>query len=78
MTISSIVSTVIVLGYQSHAAYLPMEPVPTAGLPLAPVHGRRRQYTVNCHDKDGSTFRSYTMRIVKKNRLVQFIRLHLK
>ena len=78
--ISCIVSTVIVLGATIAYDRTPacriavMEQVPTqlaSVLPRAASYELElrteegsRSYTVNCHDKDGSTFRSYTMQTV--------------
>ena len=79
--ISCIVSTVIVLGATIAYDRTPacriavMEQVPTqlaSVLPRAASYELElrteegsRSYTVNCHDKDGSTFRSYTMQTVE-------------
>lgn len=79
--ISCIVSTVIVLGatiaYDRTPAYriAVMEQVPTQLASVLPraasyelelrTEEGNRSYTVNCHDKDGSTFRSYTMQTVE-------------
>ena len=79
--ISCIVSTVIVLGATFAEDGTPggriagMEQVPTqlaSVLPRAASYELElrteegsRSYTVNCHDKDGSTFRSYTMQTVE-------------
>lgn len=79
--ISCIVSTVIVLGatiayYRTPACRIAvMEQVPTQLASVLPraasyelelrTEEGNRSYTVNCHDKDGSTFRSYTMQTVE-------------
>ena len=79
--ISCIVSTVIVLGATIAYDRTPacriavMEQVPkqlASVLPRAASYELElrteegnRSYTVNCHDKDGSTFRSYTMQTVE-------------
>lgn len=79
--ISCIVSTVIVLGatiaYDRTSAcrIAVMEQVPTQLASVLPraasyelelrTEEGNRSYTVNCHDKDGSTFRSYTMQTVE-------------
>ena len=79
--ISCIVSTVIVLGAtiaydRTHACRIAvMEQVPTQLASVLPraasyelelrTEEGNRSYTVNCHDKDGSTFRSYTMQTVE-------------
>ena len=79
--ISCIVSTVIVLGATIAYDRTPacriavMEQVPTQLASVLPraasyelelrTEEGNRSYTVNCHDKDGSTFRSYTMQTVE-------------
>lgn len=79
--ISCIVSTVIVLGATIAYDCTPacriavMEQVPTQLASVLPraasyelelrTEEGNRSYTVNCHDKDGSTFRSYTMQTVE-------------
>lgn len=79
--ISCIVSTVIVLGATIAYDHTPacriavMEQVPTQLASVLPraasyelelrTEEGNRSYTVNCHDKDGSTFRSYTMQTVE-------------
>ena len=79
--ISCIVSTVIVLGVTIAYDRTPacriavMEQVPTQLASVLPraasyelelrTEEGNRSYTVNCHDKDGSTFRSYTMQTVE-------------
>ena len=79
--ISCIVSTVIVLGATIAYDRTPacriavMELVPTQLASVLPraasyelelrTEEGNRSYTVNCHDKDGSTFRSYTMQTVE-------------
>ena len=79
--ISCIVSTVIVLGATIAYARTPacriavMEQVPTQLASVLPraasyelelrTEEGNRSYTVNCHDKDGNTFRSYTMQTVE-------------
>lgn len=79
--ISCIVSTVIVLGatiaYDRTPAcrFAVMEQVPTQLASVLPraasyelelrTEEGNRSYTVNCHDKDGNTFRSYTMQTVE-------------
>ena len=82
--ISCIVSTVIVLGATIAYDRTPacriavMEQVPTQLASVLPraasyelelrTEEGNRSYTVNCHDKDGSTFRSYTMQTVEVRR----------
>lgn len=79
--ISCIVSTVIVLGATIAYDRTPAcriavtEQVPTQLASVLPraasyelelrTEEGNRSYTVNCHDKDGSTFRSYTMQTVE-------------
>ena len=79
--ISCIVSTVIVLGATIAYDRTPacriavMELVPTQLASVLPradsyelelrTEEGNRSYTVNCHDKDGNTFRSYTMQTVE-------------
>ena len=79
--ISCIVSTVIVLGATIAYDRTPacriavMEQVPTQLASVLPraasyelelrTEEGNRSYTVNCHDKDGNTFRSYTMQTVE-------------
>ena len=79
--ISCIVSTVIVLGATIAYDRTPacriavMEQVQTQLASVLPraasyelelrTEEGNRSYTVNCHDKDGSTFRSYTMQTVE-------------
>ena len=79
--ISCIVSTVIVLSVPTIAydrtpacRIAVMEQVPTQLASVLPrasyelelrTEEGNRSYTVNCHDKDGSTFRSYTMQTVE-------------
>lgn len=79
--ISCIVSTVIVLGATIAYDRTPacriavMEHVPTQLASVLPraasyelelrTEEGNRSYTVNCHDKDGNTFRSYTMQTVE-------------
>lgn len=79
--ISCIVSTVIVLGATIAYDRTPacriavMERVPTQLASVLPraasyelelrTEEGNRSYTVNCHDKDGNTFRSYTMQTVE-------------
>ena len=79
--ISCIVSTVIVLGATIAYDRTPacriavMEQVPAQLASVLPraasyelelrTEEGNRSYTVNCHDKDGSTFRSYTMQTVE-------------
>lgn len=79
--ISCIVSTAIVLGATIAYDRTPacriavMEQVPTQLASVLPraasyelelrTEEGNRSYTVNCHDKDGNTFRSYTMQTVE-------------